>query len=266
MPQVDWNKRTWEAENKWLDGGDRWSGAWGGPEMQWHGSLLPRIHRFLPAGTILELGPGFGRWTQFLQAACEKLIVVDLSRPCIDACRRRFAESHHVECHVNDGKSLDMVPDGSIDFVFSFDSLVHVEEDVIRAYLDQLVRKMKPEAVGFIHHSNLARYRNYFRVVRGVPLLRTLMRPMGFATRTHDRSASVSAELFAHSAETAGLACIGQEWINWDSPLLIDCLTTFAHQGSSWDTGNQIVRNNLFMNEARCIHRRAALSPQRRAA
>ena len=28
-----------------------------------------------------------------------------------------------------------MIPDASIDFVFSFDSLVHAEADVIQAYL-----------------------------------------------------------------------------------------------------------------------------------
>jgi SAM-dependent methyltransferase len=266
MPQVDWNKRTWEAESKWRDGGDRWSNAWGGPQMQWHGTLLPRIHSFLPTGTILELGPGFGRWTEFLQSACERLIVVDLSQACIAACRARFRAQPHVECHTNDGKSLDIVPDGSIDFVFSFDSLVHVEADVIDAYLEQLAKKMKPDGIGFIHHSNLARYRDYFRCVRGVPLLRTLLRPLGFATRTHDRGATVSAESFARSAEAAGLQCIGQEWINWDSPLLIDCISTFTPKGSVWDTGNRVVRNRFFMDEARCIQQRASLAPQRRAA
>ena len=50
-----------------------------------------------------------------------------------------------------------MVEDGSIDFVFSFDSLVHVEADVLDAYLDQLARKLTPDGVGFIHHSNMGR-------------------------------------------------------------------------------------------------------------
>ena len=266
MPQVDWNKRVWEAEEKWLDGGDRWSGAWGGPALQWHGTLMPRIHPFLPTGTILELGPGFGRWTQFLKDQCQSLIAVDLCQRCIDACRERFSDDAQVECHTNDGRSLDMVPDGSVDFVFSFDSLVHVEADVIDAYLEQIQRKMKPDAVGFIHHSNLDHYRGYFRVVRGVPLVRTLLRPMGFATRTHDRGASVSAASFARSAEKTGLTCIAQEWINWASPLMIDCLSTFTHRGSIWGTGTRVVKNSQFMNEARCIRQRAGLLPERRAA
>jgi cyclopropane fatty-acyl-phospholipid synthase-like methyltransferase len=39
------------------------------------------------------------------------------------------------------------------DFVFSFDSLVHVESDVIENYLTQLAKKLKPNGIGFIHHS-----------------------------------------------------------------------------------------------------------------
>ncbi|MBN1588098.1 MAG: hypothetical protein JW888_01135 [Pirellulales bacterium] len=67
-------------------------------------------------------------------------------------------------------------------------------------------------------------------------------------------------------AEAAGLRCIGQEWIKWGSPLLIDCLSTFTRQGSVWDVGNRVVKNRRFMDEARCAQRRASLAPRRRAA
>jgi hypothetical protein len=57
--------------------------------------------------------------------------------------------------------SLDVAVDGSVDFVFSFDSLVHVEMDVIEAYLKQLAAKLTPNGVGFIHRSNLGQYAAY---------------------------------------------------------------------------------------------------------
>jgi hypothetical protein len=72
-----------------------------------------------------RIGPGFGRWTQYLRRLCIRLIVVDLSERCIDSCRRRFAGDRHIEYIVNDGTSLEQIPDGSVDFIFSFDSLVH---------------------------------------------------------------------------------------------------------------------------------------------
>jgi SAM-dependent methyltransferase len=205
--------------------------------------------------TILEIGHGFGRWTQFLKDACDSLFLVDLRERCIEACRERFNREPGIKSFVNDGKSLDMIPDNSVDFVFSFDSLGHVESDVIDGYLTQLAGKMKKDAVGFVHHSNIASYRNYFRLVRGVPLIRVLLRSFGFERRLH----SVSADEFARLAHDAGLRCIHQECINWASPLLIDCMTTFTPKGSIWDSDNQVVKNPRFMDEARHISRRSCV-------
>ena len=70
------------------------------------------------------------------RSLCERLVIVDLTERCIEDCRERFADSTNIEYHVNDGRSLEMVEDGSIDFAFSFDSLVHVELDVLDAYVE----------------------------------------------------------------------------------------------------------------------------------
>ena len=156
MPTTEANREFWDEEYDWASGGAEWSSRWGSTQAQWQGTILPRIRRHLPVHTILEIAPGFGRWTQFLAGCCQRLIVVDLSAKCIDACRARFADANHIEYHVNDGLSLPFVGDGSVDFVFSFDSLVHVEADVIESYLNELGRILKPGGAGFIHHSNLA--------------------------------------------------------------------------------------------------------------
>jgi SAM-dependent methyltransferase len=158
MADVDHNLAIWSNEWDWSTQGDEWSAWWGDSRAMWYGALLPRIHSFLPAGTILEIAPGYGRWTQFLKDACEHLVIVDLTEGCIEHCRERFSASTNIEYHVNDGRSLAMVADGSIDFAFSFDSLVHVEADVMNAYLEQLASKLSPDGVGFIHHSNIGSY------------------------------------------------------------------------------------------------------------
>jgi len=82
-------------------------------------------------------------------------IGVDLNSNCISACQERFADVKHAAFYANDGKSLAMVEDSSVDFAFSFDSLVHAEMDVIEAYCRELSRKLSPSGVAFIHHSNL---------------------------------------------------------------------------------------------------------------
>lgn len=53
------------------------------------------------------------------------------------------------------GTSLPMVADASIDLVFSWDSLVHVEGDVMDAYIEECARVLSEGGFGWIHHSNL---------------------------------------------------------------------------------------------------------------
>jgi len=96
------------------------------------------LQQWIPCKTLLEIAPGFGRWTQYLKDLADYLIVVDLTEKCIMACRERFAAAANISYVVNDGRSLGSVSDVSVDFIFSFDSLVHVEADVIESYLPSL--------------------------------------------------------------------------------------------------------------------------------
>src|SRR5689334_16593792 len=137
MPTIEENRCLWDDPRNWSQNGEEWSEAWGSAHMQWYGSILPRISAFVPTDTILEVAPGYGRWTEFLKDLCKRLIIVDLSETCIDRCRQRFANCPHISYFVNDGKSLEMVADGGVDFIFSFDSLVHAEEAVLKAYVGE---------------------------------------------------------------------------------------------------------------------------------
>ena len=75
----------------WKEAGEEWSEPWGTSHAQWNGTIFPRIRDCLPAGTILEIAPGFGRWTYYLKDFCDELWAVDKSSECIEACRHRFA-------------------------------------------------------------------------------------------------------------------------------------------------------------------------------
>ncbi len=253
MPTIEDNRSVWNDGYDWLSDGDEWSTTWGGAWSQWHFAILPRIRAFVPVRTILEIAPGRGRWTQFLAELCERLIVVDLSERCIKFCEQRFSHYSHIEYHVNDGMSLGMVENNSIDFVFSFDSLVHAELYVIRAYLDQLAHKMTPDAVGFVHHSNLGAHSTF------------LHRTANFTTEEREwlarhgvvdeislgwRAPSVTAAAFEQDARQAGLVCTSQEIINWETIRLIDCFSTFTPLHSKWARPNIIIENPDFMKQA----------------
>ncbi|XWK86790.1 MAG: class I SAM-dependent methyltransferase [Phormidium sp.] len=237
MPSVNDNLNTW-SNYDWKEQGNEWSKYWGGTDKCFWGTIYPRIKSFIPVGTILEIAPGFGRWTQYLKDYCENLIIVDLTEKCITACQERFADCSHITYHVNDGKSLEMVPDESIDFVFSFDSLVHVEEDVIKAYLEQIALKLKSNGVGFIHHSNLGSYLN--------PSIGKLE-----VENPHWRGESMNAKLFEEYCEQAGLQCFSQEIVNWCGNTLCDCFSWITPKNSKWSQPNRVIENADFMEEVK---------------
>ena len=58
---------------------------------------------------------------------------------------------------MNNGKSLPFIPTNSIDFIWSFDSFVHMEKDVISSYFQEFARVLKPNERAIIHHHNLDR-------------------------------------------------------------------------------------------------------------
>lgn len=236
----------------WKEGGEEWSAPWGSSGAQWFGTIFPRIHRWLPAHTILEIAPGFGRWTNYLKDHCKRLEIVDPAEHCIEACRRRFADDAGLCYHVNDGRSLAMIPDRSIDFVFSFDSLVHVTREILEAYVRQLAEKLKDDGTGFIHHSNLGEYSS--SVTERLPRrARKLLTKAKVLDQDHRRAPDMTAELFRSSCAEHGLACMSQELVNWRSRRLTDCFTTIARAGLQQTGACKILRNPNFMREAQLI-------------
>jgi SAM-dependent methyltransferase len=219
----------------------------------WFGALLPRVHAFIPTGTILEIAPGYGRWTQYLKESCQRLVVVDMAENCIEHCKRRFATSTNVEYHVNDGRSLEMIAPESVDFVFSFDSLVHADRGVLSAYLEQLAAKLTPNGVGFFHHSNLGSYpRARAFVLKLPPPVAHRLIQRGRLIDLHAwREEGMTADVFRELCTTAGLKCVGQESINWEKgPFLIDTLSMFTRPGSRWDRSYVGIRNPHFRADA----------------
>lgn len=260
LPTLEHNLSLWNTKYAWREQGDEWSAPRGGVDAHWYGSILPRIHQFVPAGRILEIAPGFGRWTQFLKDLAEALDIVDLSPKCVERCRERFASSEHVGYHVNDGMSLGFASDGSIAFVFTYDSLVHVEMDVLRAYIGEIARTLTDDGVAFVHHSNMGEYASsYLREKRIPERLREPLLRRGVLNRRHFRSFSVTAALVAEACDVAGLCCISQELVNWRQRRLIDCFSVFTRTTSRWARPTRVLRNADFMTEAALVARRALL-------
>jgi SAM-dependent methyltransferase len=148
------------------------------------------------------------RWTHYLRELCDELVAVDIAESAVAHCRERFAGDRRVSFHVNDGTSLAMVSDRSIDLVFSFDSLVHAERDVIAGYAKELARVLAADGVAFIRHSNMGSYEPGTYDPHDI----------------HWRATSVSAELVDRCARSDWLRCVSQEPVCWGQErLLNDC-------------------------------------------
>ena len=231
MPTLRENIEYWDKKYPWEDEGREWSYAWGSPETQWHGSIFWRIRDYLPVTNILEIAPGYGRWTSFLQQHCSSLQAVDVSRKCISYCRNKFRTPGKLSFYRNNGKTLPMIAPGSIDFVFSFDSFVHFNNEIVNCYLAEISAKLKNEGIGFIHHSNVGRHYHHIH-------------------NDGWRSADVSCKSFEEACNRNGLQCISQEQITWGTnhDVLTDCFTIFTKTTKKITT--KVIENFSFMDEA----------------
>lgn len=256
---IDWNKAVWN-DKEWSEEGEEWSKKWGSSEAQWITTILPRIHSFfpekralkqslissqlpkllfsfIPKNSILEIAPGFGRWTKFLLSyPYRSYCGIDLASPCIAHCKKRFISYKNCKFFVNDGLSLQAAAYQKYDFIFSFDSLVHVDLDVLNAYIQQILTQLlTSNGVCFIHHSN-------FKMTLADSLATLEENP-------HYRNPNVSAADVAYLIKQYGGKIICQEIITWGRSPKSDCFTLFSHNASPYNERGQFY-NLDFNSEA----------------
>lgn len=251
--EVSENKAVWDGKYHWADDGNEWSAPWGGVAHQWYGSIWPRIMPFVPVGRVVEIACGKGRMTHFLKDFASQYIGIDLSVECVEACRSRFANCSHMGFEVNDGLSLDVIPDGFADFVFSFDSLVHADTQTMTSYIQQLPRILSRGGVAFLHHSNVGAYEPMVKRIKKVPKLYGGLIRLGVLQKSHYwRDPLVSAKGCYEVVQAAGLHCVSQELIRWrDARVYCDAFTVVAQRNSSWSKRPyQMWRNPDFAREA----------------
>lgn len=102
--------------------------------------------------TAVEIGPGGGRWTRYL-LGFKKLYVVDYHPELLGELRKNFSKPN-MEFIKNNGTDFPGVVSRSIDYLFSFGCFVHLDVDLIDAYLTNIRSILKPGANAVIHYSD----------------------------------------------------------------------------------------------------------------
>jgi ubiquinone/menaquinone biosynthesis C-methylase UbiE len=178
------NREAWSSWD-WRDRGEEWTVS-----EEWKRALIAEVlWPTMPrGGTLLEIGPGAGRWTEYLIESGDRVILVDVSARVLDLCRDRFGDDESLTYVVGDGRALPGVAGESVDGVWSFDAFVHIGPVDVASYLSEIARVLRPGGVGVIHHS-------------GRPDLKGWRSPM-------------SASLFANLAGERGLA-VERQFDSW---------------------------------------------------
>lgn len=175
---------------------DRWDWSSRGEEWtlseEWKRSLIEDVLERLVSdgGSVLEIGPGGGRWSEALLARASLLVLVDVSERPLQVCRERFGAGAPVRYIRSTGNDLPGVADRSIDAVWSFDAFVHIAPTDQAGYLSEFARVLRPGGVVIIHHAD-GRNRGAMSSRRGLrsPMSRSL-----FAALARERGLHVATQ------------------------------------------------------------------------
>jgi ubiquinone/menaquinone biosynthesis C-methylase UbiE len=82
-----------------------------------------------------------------------RIYAVDYHQELLDELKSNFNRGN-ITFIKNNGDDFPSIPDGTIDFLFSFGTFVHLDAEIIDRYLKNMKRLLKPEAVVVIQYSD----------------------------------------------------------------------------------------------------------------
>jgi cyclopropane fatty-acyl-phospholipid synthase-like methyltransferase len=157
MPSLEWNRKWAGMISNFSPSREEehFGNRWGDPKS--FGPLLDVRRRFIdpyftPGSTVLEIGSGGGRWTQYFESAGH-LIIVEFNPESFDYLRHRFPDLRFT-AYQTSGYEMAGVASSLVDLVFTFDVFVHIEPEGIRGYLFEIERVLKPGGIAVVHYGD----------------------------------------------------------------------------------------------------------------
>lgn len=96
------------------------------------------------AESLLEIGAGPGRDSEFFQRSGLRVVCTDLSPEMVRICRDKGLEAHEMDFY-----ELDF-PEASFDAVFAMNCLLHVPKSELQGVLLGIARLLKPDGLLFM--------------------------------------------------------------------------------------------------------------------
>jgi len=163
MPSIKWNKKMWTfGYKKFLEDPSNYQfygEKWGNPEK--NKSLKIIRAKFLTPfinenHTALEIGPGGGRWTLYL-LKFKRLYLLDLNNKFFPYLKKRFGDPQNISYHQTNGTDFPNIPKNSVDFLFSFGTFVHLDQEIILEYLDNMKNILKENSNVILNYSDMSK-------------------------------------------------------------------------------------------------------------
>jgi cyclopropane fatty-acyl-phospholipid synthase-like methyltransferase len=105
-----------------------------------------------PDHVALEIGPGGGRWARYL-VGFRHLYLVDYHQQILDELKRNVS-GRHLTFIKNNGTDFPEVPEGSVDYLFSFGAFVHFDIPLIEGYLKNMRAILRPGGNAVIQYAD----------------------------------------------------------------------------------------------------------------
>lgn len=155
----------------------------------------------------IELSCGHGRHAEIAAPKCGQLVLMDIFEANLDFCRDRLRNCDNVSYELCNGYSFEPIQNDSITAIYCYDAMVHFQPDVVKSYLKDTFRVLKPGGRALYHHSNY---------------LAPLDQPYG--KNPHARN-HMTKDLFFYFSALAGLEIVDSRMIKWGGIDNLDCIT-----------------------------------------
>lgn len=156
----DWNEysKQWQQSfgSQYTHLGDEWNDDETPERKRDNLYFTVYAERFLgPDKTVLEIGPGGGKWTVRIAPKVKKMIVMDVAGEMLKRTKARCDSMgiNNIEYILANGKDFNPVTDGSIDLFFSYDVFVHISLEDTWPYAQEMSRVLIPGGKGICHQA-----------------------------------------------------------------------------------------------------------------
>src|SRR3990167_1521050 len=101
--------------------------------------------------SVLEIGCGLGRMTEFFPRHFAKTAAIDISDVMVESAKKRLVGIKNIDLKISDGKNIAF-SDNHFNLVFSYQTLQHVPaHEILAEKFKEIYRTLKPGGIAKLH-------------------------------------------------------------------------------------------------------------------